>query len=370
MGLPSINIMFRHAGQTAVQRGERGIVALILEDKVPDINPIVMSGVDDIPNILTEENKEQISLAFVGYINPPKKVIAYIVAKPVAVEGGAAPAVDYAEAQHYLETIKWDYIAVPEIDDSAVTNFASWIKGLRSNKGKNVKAVLPNCAGDSVGIINYCNKSNKQTGKEYTAKEYCSRIAGLLAGTPLNSSATYAALPELIDCDHLTKDEADTAVDAGKLILINDGEKVKVARAVNSLATLTSDEDESYKKIKVIDIMDQENQDIKKVAEDSYIGKVSNDYDHKILLISAIGIYFEQLESQGLLDKGKSSINIDIQSQMEYLKSVNYKMSDGRTVDQMTEQEIKEANTGDKVFISGNQKIVDVMEDIQFAIAV
>jgi hypothetical protein len=368
MGLPSTNIVFRQQASTAIQRGNKGIVVLILEEAaVPEINPVEIDGIDNIPDSLSDDNKEQIELTFIGYINPPKKVIAYIVPKPT---GDPLPAADYSDAQHYLETIIWDYIAVPEIADDAVTNFATWIKGLRGTKNIKVKAVLPNCAGDHEGIINYTNESNKQSDKEYTAKQYCARIAGFLAGTPLNSSATYAPLTELVDCDHLTKEEADTAVDAGKLILINDGRKVKIGRAVNSLVTLPEGKGKSYKKIKVIDIMDQEYRDIKETIEDRYTGKVENDYDHKTLLINAIGDYFSELEMQGLLNKGNSDVSIDLPAQKAYLKSVGYTMPDGREVDDMTEQEIKEANTDEKVFMTGSQKIIDVMEDITFNIAI
>jgi hypothetical protein len=368
MGLPSTNIVFRQQASTAIQRGNKGIVVLILEEAaVPEVNPIEISSVDSIPSTLSDDNKEQINLAFIGYTNPPKKVIAYIIAKPT---GDPLPAADYSDAQHYLETIIWDYIAVPEIADDATTNFATWIKGLRDTKNIKVKAVLPNCAGDHEGVINYTNESNKQENKEYTAKQYCARIAGLLAGTPLNSSATYAQLPELVDCDHLTKEEADEAVDTGKLILINDGRKVKIGRAVNSLVTLPEGKGRSYKKIKVIDIMDQEYRDIKETIEDRYTGKVENDYDHKTLLINAIADYFSELEMQGLLNRGSSDVSLNMSAQTAYLKEVNYKMPDGRGVEDMTEQEIKNANTDEKVFMTGSQKIIDVMEDITFDIAI
>ena len=35
---------------------------------------------------------------------------------------------DYSEVQDYLETIRWDYVAVPGIAESEVTSFATWIK--------------------------------------------------------------------------------------------------------------------------------------------------------------------------------------------------------------------------------------------------
>lgn len=361
MGEPSINIVFKQKGSTAITRGERGIVVLLLKDTVPATNPIIMTTTSDIPSGLSADNKKQIELAFMGYVKPPLRVIAYVVEKDTT---------DYTEAQHYLETIKWDYFVFPEIEDANVTAFATWIKTLRETIDKKVKAILPNCVADSDGVINFTNASNKDGTTTYTAKQYCSRIAGIIAGTPLTISATFAKLPELKDCDHLIKTERDTAVDAGKLILVNDGEKVKIVRAVNSLTTTTSDKGSKFKKIKIIDIMDLIHDDIKRTTSDSYIGKVPNDYDHKILLMSAIDGYFDQLELSGFLDKGKSSVYIDVESQAAYLKSVGYTTDDGKTVEEMTEQQIKEANTDEKVFIAAKAVILDSMEDIGLNIAV
>jgi len=98
--------------------------------------------------------------------------------------------------------------------------------------------------------------------------------------------------------------------------------------------------------------------DIKKTAEDNFIGKYANNYDNKILLMSSIQSYLEALEIDNLLDLGKNKVSIDIETQKNYLKTI------GIDVDNMNEQEIKEANTKDKVFLKGLIKITDAMEDI------
>lgn len=355
MKLPSINIIFKEAGITAIKRGERGVVALILKDTIGAgvTNPIPIYSSEDIPDSLSDTSKEQINLALIGYQNAPKKVLAYI-----------NSATDYKDAQKYLETVKWDYIAVPDIADADIAAFATWIKGLRDNKDIKVKAVLPNCAADHEGIINFAVQNIKTQNKTYSTKGYCSRIAGLLAGTPLNISATYAPLGEVLDCDHMTKDECNTAIDSGKFILISDGSKVKVGRAINSFVTTTKDKGEDFKKIKIIDIMDQIHDDIKKVADDNYIGKVSNSYDSKCLLTTSIGGYFEELELEELLDKDKNKVSIDLESQKAYLQSI------GVDISSMKEIDIKQANTKDKVFLAANIKILDAIEDISFNVSI
>ena len=106
------------------------------------------------------------------------------------------------------------------------------------------------------------------------------------------------------------------------------------------------------------------NQDIRTTAEDSYIGKYANSYDNKCLLITAIKGYFEQLENDGILAKGKSTVSIDLQAQENYLKAK------GIDTESMSEQNIKEANTGSKVFIAANISILDAIEDIDIQIAI
>src|SRR5690606_2532010 len=185
---------------------------------------------------------------------------------------------------------------------------------------------------DHEGIINVTADEMFDGTETYSTAEYCSRFAGLFAGTPLTIAATFATLPELVDCKKLTKDELDEAIKRGELQLYNDGEKIKIARAVNSLVTTTQEKGDSFKKIKIVDCMDMIHDDIKKTAEDNYLGKYANSYDNKCLLISAIQGYFDELELAGILDRGKNWVGIDVAAQTAYLKSIGYKTPDGRTV--------------------------------------
>lgn len=351
MGLPNINIIFKSLAVSAIARGNRGVVALILRDvmPVPLANPIVMESITNIPSALTTENIEQINLAFIGGVNVPTKVIAYII--PV-------DATDYAVAETYLETIKWDYLAIPSILVAETTAVATWIKSLRDNMDLKVKAVLPDTIGDHEGIINFATDEIIVGTVTYTAAQYCSRIAGILAGNPLTMSATYQVLPEVTDVPHLTKDAFDALIDAGKLVLINDGEKIKIARAVNSLTTLTNGKSADFQKIKIVDIMDLIFNDISKTYADYYVGKISNSYDNKCILIIAINAYLVGLENSNLLDKGMNSVSIDELAQTTYLNGI------GTVTTTFTELELKSANTGSLVFLGGTARPLDAMEDL------
>lgn len=360
MGMPNVSISFKEKGISAVKRGERGIVALILKDSSIDIkNPIIVYNINDIPNTLSKENKEQIELALKGYVNTPQKVICYII--PPAEEGEEP---DYQPALEYLFNCNFHYLVVPTVEtDGKTESIASWVKNCR-NSDKLIKAVLPNCKADNEGIINYTTKEVTAGEKIYTTEQYCARIAGLIAGTPLTISCTFAPLLELDDCSRMTREEMDKAVDRGELIVFWDGEKVKVVKGVNSLVTTNENKGDSFKKIKIVETMDMIHDDIKKTAEDNYLGKYPNSYDNKCILISSIKSYFEQLENGSILARDTSNVSIDIEGQRLYLKGK------GIDTDELSDEIIKTYDTDDKVFLTGNIEILDAIEEIVFPITI
>lgn len=353
MKMPSMSISFTEAATSVVERGERGIIAMIVKDTVPETNPVVLLPGDDIPKTLSDATKEQIQLASIGYINKPKKIVTYVLSEE---------AEDYTEALKYLKTVKYNYLVAPTVKtDGQVEAVETFVETERAEKNR-IVAVLPNAKANTEGIVNFTTEKVYVNDKEYTTEQYCSRIAGIIAGTPMTISCTYAPLEELTDCTRLTKAEMDAAVDAGELIVWWDGEKVKIARGVNSLTTLTPEKNSQFQKIKIVDTMDMIASDIRMTAEDSYLGKYANSYDNKCLLLSAIGNYFEQLVMNGVLES--YSVEIDLDANRKYLREK------GIDVTEMSDEDVKTANTGTNVFLKASISIWDAIEDIELPITI
>lgn len=384
MGAPSVDISFIEKAISAITRGERGIVMLWVKDALPAsaINPITIITENDIPEGLSDATVEQIKLAMIGYVNAPKKVLVYGMgimedADETGIDAG------YKKAMETAETIRFDYLAIPTVEtDGKGEDIATWVKTMRGIKKKKIKAVLPNVPADNEGIINFTTEKNvitKTITQEddtevttdivYTTEQYCTRIAGLIAGTPMTISCTYAPLPELSDCTRLT--DIDTPVDNGELIVFYDGEKVKVVRGVNSLITITDEKGDSFKKIKIVEAMDMINDDIVKTAQDSYLGKYANTYSNKCLLITAINSYFAQLKRDAIISS--YSVGLDAEAIRIYLKGKGLQqatLDDGtiKDIDECSDKEIITADTGASVFLTGNVKILDAIEDIKMPI--
>ena len=383
MGAPSIDISFIEKGISAITRGERGFVMLWVKDTLPApaINPATVVTESDIPEGLSDTTVEQVKLTMIGYTNAPKKVLVYCMG---IAEDAETAAVDtgYKKAMTAAETIRFDYLTIPTVEtDGKGEDIATWVKTMRGTKKKKIKAVLPNVAADNEGIINFTTeksiKTETVTGKDgakttvdtiYTAEQYCARIAGLIAGTPMTIACTYAPLPELSDCTRLT--DNDTPIDKGEFIIFYDGEKVKVVRGVNSFVTTIDGKGDSFKKIKIVEAMDMINDDIVKTAQDSYLGKYANTYSNKCLLITAISSYFAQLKRDDIVSS--YSVGLDAGAIRIYLKGrgLQATLDDGtiKDVDECSDEEIITADTGASVFLTGNVKILDAIEDIKMPI--
>lgn len=351
MGLPQILIEFKTKGTTAVKRSARGTVALILKDDTDtSFTGKAYGSITEVnATDWTPENKDYIEKVFIG---APSMVI---------VERVATIVENFNEALQRLENKKWNYLAIPEIEADQITAIATWVKGERDTGKKTFKAVLPSSAGDHEGIINFTTEDIKVGSKIYSTAEYCARIAGILAGMPFSRSATYYVLSEVESITESTTPDAD--IDAGKLILVNDGEKIKIGRAVNSLTTATAAKGEDFKKIKIVDAVDLVRDDIRDTFDGGYVGNVVNSYDNKVLFLAAVNAYFKELARMDVLDPSYDNLaSIDVEAQRIYL------MGKGIDVMAMDEQQIKEANTGSLVFAAAAVKFLDAMEDLKFTV--
>lgn len=362
-GLPQVIINFRTKATTAIKRSARGIVAMILHNESADeIKNYVIRDVSDIPESgLTPENVDLIKKCLLG---TPLRILVYTL--PLTSVDGAKNT--QANVLKILASIKWNWLCAPTATTQEQQDLASWIKTQRTNKRKTFKAVLSDQAADNEGIVNFCTGNIKvQTDTDssgnavyttYTALQYTARIAGILAGLALDRSATYFKLTEVESVE--VYEDIDSLIDKGELLLLDeqDGDGVKIARACNSLVTFTTDKGEDYRYIKIIEALDMITDDLRDTFKKYYVGKYINDYDHKMLFIGAIKVYFEGIKGNVLDKDWNNTVDIDEEFQSNYAKL------HGDDPTQMTKMQIRQYNTGTKLALIGNVKPVNAMEDL------
>lgn len=363
-GMPQIIINFRTKGTTAIKRSARGIVAMILHNETKDeIHNYTIRDVSDIPDTgLTDENVDLIKKCLLG---TPLRILVYTL--PNTNVDSATK--DQADVLKMLANIKWNWLCAPTATTQEQNDLASWIKTQRSNKHKTFKAVLSDQAADHEGVVNFCTNNIKvRTDTDslgnpvyttYTAVQYTARIAGILAGLALDRSATYFKLTEVESVE--VYEDIDTLIDKGELLLIDeqDGDGVKIARACNSLTTFTTDKGEEFRKIKIIEGIDMVTDDIRDTFKKYYVGKVINDYNHKMLFISAILVYFSEIKGNVLDADAPNTVDINTTWQSNYAKL------HGDDPTTMSVMEIRQYNTGDTLALVGDIRLVDAMENLK-----
>ena len=390
-GLPKVQIDFKTKSTTAIARSARGIVVMILKNEETDtMKSYKIADITDIPETgITDKNVDLIKKCLLG---TPLRILVYTIPLDTIEEATFNQNTVLKE----ITNIKWNYICAPTATNQEQEDLASWIKTQRNNKKKTFKAVLAHQEADDKGIINFCteniqvanpnytetdsgeiayvddaytdvsviadgqSKSEEPEFITYTATEYTARIAGILAGLSLDRSATYYQLTEVESVE--TYEDIDSLIDSGQLLLVDEGEGdgVKIARACNSLTTFTTDVGQDFRFIKIVECIDMITDDIRDTFKSDYVGKVINDYNHKMLFISAIMVYFSGLKGNVLDNSPTAQNTVDIDEEQQK----NYAILKGEEVAEMTVQQIREYNTGTNVYLTGRITPVNAMEDL------
>lgn len=349
MGLPIIDISFKQLAKTSVIRSQRGIVALILKDTAKISLTVFDEG--DIPSSLTEANQGLIKDVLKG---APNKIELYVLGSDSEIP----------EALTYFEGVEFNLMCMPSAETSDVTAIKAFIKKMNDVVKYKCDAIVANDKADSEAMINYTAKNIVVNGESVTTANHTARMAGLIEGTPLHQSITFATLSDVDAIENLTKEQADTRINNGELILVREMGKVRVARGVNSLTTLTDTKGNAFQKIKLRKTLNLIHNDLRRVIVEKYIGKVPNNYDNKCVLITEIKNYLDELATEQLIEK-VNTVGIDLIAQKKWLKD-----NTNLDVNAMTEQEIKEANTQSNVFLAISLKTLDAMEDIVIGISI
>lgn len=251
----------------------------------------------------------------------------------VALSGGssgiAAIAVeDYTNFLAAAETQEFNTLTLDGIYDSAIqTSVVSWVDRIRS-EGKGIIAVLGGSAADDTAADAVSKATTRSAsfnhegvvnvgvgaildGVSYGSAQVAAYVAGLIAGQKLSESTTYAVTPFDDVTRRWTRSEMEEAVKNGVFLLFHDGQMVKCLRGINSLVTFRQGQNNAWKKIRAICVMDSINADLVRTAEDSYIGKVNNTEEGRLALIGACKKYMQSLAQAGIIGAAGWDVYLD-----------------------------------------------------------
>lgn len=354
MGLPQIIINFIQKASTAIQRSERGVVCLLLSDTTAEtqLHTYELLGQVGKTDWTTENYKVIQDTMLAG----PSKV--YV------VRIGTDETFD--DVKGTVDSLNFNWIA--STSASGQQDIVDYVKDRNKvTKGRKIKAVVYNVTNpDDAHIVNFKNTSVKRINDTSAIQGnlYLGRIAGLLAAMPFTRSSTYYILPDL---ESVTEPEnVDSVIDAGGSVIINDFGEPKIGRGVNSLKTLGDGQTEDWKSIVIIEAMDLMMEDIYTSFKEDYVGKYKNKYENQCIFISAVNRYFTELAREDVLDpEYDNHAEIDIEAQRNAWMAIGKEEAAG-----WNELDLKKNTYKRQLFLAGNVKILDAMEDLMFDISV
>jgi len=305
---PGLYINFRDAAIASITGGSRGTVAVpiftysggtAVAGKFYTIET-VSDGIDLVGNA----NATPITRILEG---GAKEVLVYAV--PALGEGTATE--QYANLRDALSVQDFNVFVYPTvIDATEQTATKAWVANCRE-EGKHFMYVA---GGDEASdaditagnarsvilkdpyIVNLVTGVILADGTEVQSADYAAYIAGLIAGTPINKSITYAELPIADVTLRLKNSQVNTALTSGSLVIIKDGNKVRIEQGVTTDSNATE-----RGKIRTTRAEQAVATDIPATARDSYIGKVDNNPNGQASLIAAIKAYLELMETDNVL---------------------------------------------------------------------
>ena len=348
MAMPEINILFKTLAKTASIRSARGVACIVVKDSAVE-GKYVYTREKQITQSYDDDNLSLVKEAFNKY--GVTKLVVYAIDKT----GGTL-----ADALNNLKKVEINYLAC---NFALEENDVTLLKQFKETRVKNNMdlQIIANVAADDEYFINFASTGISVNGSAIEPHRFMCKLAFILSSIPQTESATYYVLDDVTAVTEIENE--DEAVEQGKIFITFDGEKYKLSRAVNSKTTLAANEKKDLKKIKITEGKIIVKGDIYKVFRDKYIGKCNNDYNDRLSLVSEINRYLTNLAYEGILNIDYDNhVELDVQAMRDYMETeVDTDTSDMKDIDVLKDVE---GLCGSKVFIKGQVRFVDAMEDI------
>ena len=103
--------------------------------------------------------------------------------------------------------------------------------------------------------------------------------------------------------------------------------------------------------------------DVADISDETTFDDLDADSLERLQLVTAIKTYLQSLARDGLIE-ADFTVDIDLDSQRAWLES------QGTPTVDMSDQQVRQANTGSQVFLVLTVKPVDAMEDVQIIVEV
>ncbi len=289
---------------TAKYAGTRGNdIKIIIQKNVDDETKFDVKTVLD--TIIVDEQtvskaSELVDNDYVSY----KTSATLAVTAGTAMTGGTNSEVNGTAYQKYLDKIEsytFNIMGVATTETTIKNLIVAFTKRMRDEVGAKFQAVLHDIAADYEGVINVINDVKADDNFDKSSVVYF--MAGIEANCAINKTCLnkiYTGEFE-INTDY-TQSQLEDAIQAGKLVLHNVNNEVRILEDVNSLVTTSETKGDIFKNNQTIRVADQIANDIAVLFNTKYLGNVPNNESGRISLWTDIVKHHTQLQDIGAIE--------------------------------------------------------------------
>ena len=289
--LPGSYINFVSASKASTTLGERGIVAIALPLGKSKGTVISMTRSEFVQNAKTLTGKEYNSADLL-----PLREIFCNANKVYVYDLGTGSSVKtVSDAVAAFEPYDFNILCAYTSTAQDVTAYITQIKSWRNDMGKKCQLVVYNqTSPDHEGIINVVSTVSNEGADAFALVAW---VAGAEAGCAINESCTNMKYDgEYTIVANKTQSQLETCITSGQIAFHNVYGEIRLLEDVNSLTTTTADKGEDFKSNQTIRVIDQIANDIAKLFNTKYLGKIPNNASGRVSLWADIVAHHRQLE--------------------------------------------------------------------------
>lgn len=300
--LPGSYINFVNASTATSTVGERGTVAIALA-----LGKEVGAVIELTRAEFIKDSQNILGFAYSADEVAPLREIFLHANKAYVYDLGAENTKTATDAIAALEPYDFNVLCAYTATASDVTLYMEGVKTWRDDMGKKCQVVVYNqTKPDHEGIINVVSTVSNEGVDAHALVAW---VAGAEAGCGINESCTNMIYDgEYTIVANKTQNELETCITNGQVAFHNVYGDIRLLEDINSLVTVTEDKGEDFKANQTIRVIDQIANDIAKLFNTKYLGKIPNNASGRVSLWGDIVAHHRQLEEIQAIENFDSSL--------------------------------------------------------------
>ncbi len=213
-----------------------------------------------------------------------------------SLSGGTDAEVNNSEYSKFLSLIEaenFNVLIYDGEDEQTKGLFESFTKRLRDDEGVKISTVLYNYKkADFEGIVSVKNDKNLVYW-----------VGGALAGAEINQSLTNKIYDgEYVFNAKYSNNELKEAINNGEFVFYYDANDIRVLKDINTFVSFSTDKNSDFSNNQIIRVLDSTANDIARIFNEYYLGKMQNDALGRDIFKSELINYFNQLQAIRAID--------------------------------------------------------------------